>query len=214
MGLGDRFRSMFQRRQRDRSGLDTLARDDIRNIVEESLEETEATSEIVERARDAHERARDLVRQGHLEEARERFTESIAAWEEQAELCRNMGFRNMWRDRPATIRREMEELRIAHLDIIDLDSFISLHARARLRRTRLFHIFEMVSGDEGSSEAAVYEDFPRDQHEDVRTILFHAQRRGWISRERTGSRYRLRITASAPAFGDDSNLDEFSNLLK
>ncbi|MFC1628869.1 hypothetical protein ACFL3H_07130 [Gemmatimonadota bacterium] len=199
MSLGDRFRRMFRRRQDDRSGLDTLDRDDIRNIVEESLEETEATSEIVERARDAHERARDLVRQGHLEAARDRFSESITAWEEQADLCREMGFRNMWKDRPASIRREMEELRIAHLDIIDLDSFTSLHARARLRRTRLFRILEMVADDAGSSESEVYEEFPRDQHEDVSTILFHAQRRGWITRERTGSRYRLRITDSAPA---------------
>ena len=198
MSLGDRFRRIFRRRQSDQSVLDTLARDDIRNIVEESLEETEATSEIVERARDAHERARDLVRQGHLDAARDRFIESIAAWEEQADLCRTMGFRNMWKDRPVSIRREMEELRITQLDIIDLDSFTSLRARARLRRTRLFRILEMVADDEGSSEAEVYEEFPRDQHEDVSTILFHAQRRGWITRERTGSRYRLRITDSAP----------------
>ena len=203
MSLGERFRNIFRRRQAGQPGLDALAREDIRNIVEESLEETEATSEIVERAQNAHERARDLVRQGHLDAALDRFTESITAWEEQADLCRKMGFRNMWKDRPASIRHEMEELRIARLDILDLNSFKSLRARARLRRARLLRILEMVAGDERSSESEVYDEFPRDQREEIRTILFHAQRRGWITRERTGGRYRLRITESAPAIEDD-----------
>ncbi len=203
MSLGERFRNIFRRRQAGQPGLDALARDDIRNIVEESLEETEATSEIVERAQNAHERARDLVRQGHLDAALDRFTESIAAWEEQADLCRKMGFRNMWKDRSASIRHEMEELRIARLDILDLNSFKSLRARARLRRARLLRILEMVAGDERSSESEVYDEFPRDQREEIRTILFHAQRRGWITRERTAGRYRLRITESAPAIEDD-----------
>jgi hypothetical protein len=203
MALGDWIRSFFGRRPRAGRGLGSMDRDDIRTLVEESLEESEVTSEIVERAQDAHERARDLVRQGHFEAALERFTESISAWEEQAELCREQGFRNMWRDRPASIRREMEELRVTQLDILDLDSFTSLYARARLRRDRLARILELITGDEGGTEAAVLDAFSRDQQEEIRTILFHAQRRGWITRERIGSRYRLRPTGSAPVIRTD-----------
>ncbi len=198
MPLSDRIRSLFRRRSRRRSGLDDLDREDIRNIVEESLEETEATSALVERAGDAHERARDLVRQGHFEAALDRFSDSIEAWEEQAALCREMGFRNMWRERPDSIRREMEELRITQLDVLDLDSFTALHARARLQQGRLARMLDLIAAEEGASEQDVFGEFPRDQQEDIRTILFHAQRRGWITRERVGSRYRLRLTDLAP----------------
>jgi len=198
MSFGDRFRALFRRRSGSRPGLDALDRDDIRNIVEESLEETEATSALVERAGDAHDRARDLVRQGHFEAALDRFNESVAVWEEQAALCRELGFRNMWRDRPESIRREMEELRITQLDVLDLDTFSILHARARLQLKRLARIFELIDNEEGASEQEVYGEFPRDQLEDVRTILFHAQRQGWITRVRVGSRYRLRLSDIAP----------------
>jgi hypothetical protein len=175
-----------------------LDKDDIRNIVEESLEETEATSALVERAGDAHDRARDLVRQGHFEAALDRFTESIAVWEEQAALCRELGYRNMWPDRAESIRREMEELRITQLDVLDLGSFSILHARARLQLNRLARILALIDSEEGASEQQVYGEFPREQLEDVRTILFHAQRRGWITRVRVGSRYRLLLTDRSP----------------
>jgi len=192
------MRALFRRRSRGRPGLNDLDREDIRNIVEESLEETEATSALVERAGDAHERARDLVRQGHFEDALVRFSDSIAAWEEQAALCREKGFRNMWRDKPDSIRREMEELRITQLDVLDLDSFTILHARARLQLDRLARVLDLIAAEEGASEQDVFGEFQRDQQENIRTILFHAQRRGWISRERTGSRYRLRLTDRSP----------------
>jgi hypothetical protein len=198
MSLGDRIRALFRRGPRGRPGLGNLDREDIRNLVEESLEETEATSELVERADEAHERARDLIREGRFEAALDRFAESIAAWEEQAALCREQGFRNMWRDKPESIRREMEELRITQLDILDLDSFTILHARARLQQGRLARILALIAGDEGASEQEVFSAFPRDQQEDIRTILFHAQRLGWVTRERTGSRYRLHLTDRSP----------------
>ena len=198
MSLRDRFRRLFRRRSPARRGLDSLGSEDIRSIVEESLEETEATSELVERALDTHERARDLVRQGLFEEALARFHESLEAWEAQAAMCRQAGFKNLWKGKPAQVGREMEDLRITHLDVLDIDSFRYLARRARLRHNQLAKVLQLAGGDVGASESDVYRAFPADQQEEIRTILFHAERRGWLVRESTAKRYYLRTSSSAP----------------
>ena len=199
MGIGDRLRRLLRRGQGSRHGLDSLGSGDIRDIVEESLEETEATSEIVERAQHAHDRARDLMRQGLFEEALERFRESTESWEAQAQMCRELGFSNMWKSKPQQVGREMENLRITHLDIMDLESFSLLKRRARLRRSQLSQVLEMAGGEEGTTESDIYESYPPDQKEDIRSLLFQAQRRGWITREKLAGHYHLRKGASAPS---------------
>jgi len=198
MSLRDRFRRLSRRRSPNRRGLDSLGREDIRNIVEESLEETEATSELVERALDTHERARDLVRQGLFEEALARFHESLDAWEAQATMCRQAGFKNLWKGKHAQVGREMEDLRITHLDVLDIDDFHYLARRARLRRNQLAKVFQLAGDKAGASESDVYGAFPADQREEIRTILFHAERRGWLVRESTARRYHLLTSSSAP----------------
>jgi hypothetical protein len=173
--------------------------EDIRSMVEDSLEETEATSEVVEQALHAHERARDLMRQGHFEEALARFRESLTAWERQADICRDQGFKNMWRSKPEQVGREMEDLRIAHLDVIDLGSFFYLRKRAELRREMLASVLGIATAEEGASESDIYNAFPPHQREDIRGILFHAQNRGWLKRSRVAGRYRISTTGSAPS---------------
>jgi len=167
-------------------------------MVEHSLEETEATSTVVERAQDAHDRARDLMRQGLFEEALSRFGEALSAWEEQAAICREQGFKNMWPGKPEQIGREMEDLRITHLDVADPDSFNYLRKRAELRREMLTGVLDMARSTEGISEQAIFEAFQPHQREDIRGILFHAQSRGWLIRRQTSGRYAVYASDSAP----------------
>lgn len=179
-------------------GLNSIGSREIRDIVEESLEETEVTSELVEKATNAHERARDLMRQGLFEVALARFRESIKAWEEQAEVCREKGFKNMWKGKPQQVGREMEDLRITHLDVLDTDSFQFLGRRALLRKNQLTQVLKLASIDRGTSEKEIHEEFPREQHDEIRTLIFHAERRGWLQREKIARHYYLQITDSAP----------------
>lgn len=171
---------------------------DIRDIVEESLEETEVTSELVERAQDAHDRARDLMRQGHFEESLERFRASLEAWEAQAAVCREKRFKNLWRGKPLQVGREMEDLRINHLDVLDVDSFHFLARRAMLRKNQLAQVLQLAGEKEGTSEKEIHEAFAADQREEIRAIIFHAERRGWLRRESTAGRYYLQTSSSAP----------------
>jgi hypothetical protein len=190
--------SFFDKIRRRGRGLNSIGGREIRDIVEESLEETEVTSELVERATDAHERAQDLMRQGLFEDALTRFRESIEAWEEQAEVCRVNGFKNLWKGKPQQVGREMEDLRITHLDVLDTDSFQFLDRRARLRRNQLAQILSLASIDKGTSEKDIHEEFPREQREEVRAIIFHSERRGWLRRENIAGHYYLQTTDSAP----------------
>ncbi len=198
MGLFDRLRGGTGRRGRARRGLDALNGQDIRNIVEHSLEETEATSEVVERAQDAHDRARDLMRQGLFEEALSRFREALSAWEQQAAICREQGFKNMWPGKPEQVGREMEDLRITHLDVIDPDTYDYLRKRAELRRELLAGVLNLARSTEGASEKAIFDAFPDHQREDIRGILFYAQSRGWLTRQQTSGRYAVYASDSAP----------------
>lgn len=198
MSFGRKLRRLFNRVSPARQGLGSMADGDIRNIIEESLEETEATSELVEKAQHAHERARDLMRQGHLEEALDRFREAIGAWESQAALCRELGFKNLWRGKRAEVGREMEELRINHLDVLDIESFSYLGRKARLRKNQLAQVLQMAGNAAGVSESEIYSAFPAYQREDIRAILFQVQRRGWITRENVAGRYLLHTSKSAP----------------
>ena len=196
MSFLDKIRNLAGSRRR--RGLNSIGGREIRNIVEESLEETEVTSELVERAVDAHERARDLMRQGLFEEALARFRESVKAWEEQAEVCRENGFKNLWRGMTQKVGREMEDLRINHLDVLDIDSFQFLGRRALLRKNQLAQTLRLTSVDKGTSEKNIHEEFPQEQRDEIRTIIFHAERRGWLQREKIAGHYYLQITDSAP----------------
>lgn len=196
MDFYNRIRGTLHRLVRRVPG--SLDRQGIRDIVEESLEETEATSELVERAEDAHDRARDLMRQGHFEEALARFQESLQAWEAQAALCREKGFKNLWRGKPLQVGREMEDLRITHLDVLDTGSYQYLARRARLRKNQLARVLEMAGDEEGITEKEIHEAFPPDQREEIRVLIFHAERRNWLRRENVAGRYRLRRSESAP----------------
>jgi hypothetical protein len=202
MGLLDRIRSIFRRR---RGGVGDLDRSDIRSLVEDSLEETEATSEYVERAQDAHDRARDLMRQGLFDEALGRFREALEAWEDQAAVCRDRGFKNMWRGKPEQVGREMEDLRIAHLDVLDLDRFRYLRKRAEIRRAMLGRLLALADSDTGVTETQVHEAFADHQREDVRSMLFHAQNRGWLVRRPHRGRYTIHRTERAPDIGQTAS---------
>jgi len=196
MSFLDKIRNLAgSRRHR---GLSSIGGREIRDIVEESLEETEATSELVEKAANAHERARDLMRQGLFEVALARFHESVEAWEEQAEVCREKGFNNLWKGKPQQVGREMEDLRITHLDILDTDSFQFLGRRALLRKNLLAEVLRLASIGKGTSETEIHEEFPREQQEEIRTIIYQAERRGWLQREKIARHYYLQITDSAP----------------
>ncbi len=199
MGVFDWLKDLFSSRSSG-EGVGALDSDQIRDLVQDSLEETEATSEVVERAQDTHERARDLMRQGLMEEALERFRESREAWEAQAAICRERGFKNLWPGRPQQVGREMEDLRIAYLDVLDLSTFTYLTERARLRREQLVEILRRMAGarEEGIAEDEVYGAFPPRQREDIRGILLQAQKRGWIRRGGSAERYRLFLTERAP----------------
>ncbi|MFO7768148.1 MAG: hypothetical protein R6W82_04205 [bacterium] len=199
MGLFDWLKGIFSS-PTGSEGLGAMDRDQIRDLVQDSLDETEATSEVVERAQDARERARDLMRQGLYEEALERFRESREAWEAQAAICREKGFKNLWPGRPQQVGREMAELRIAFLDVLDLSSFRFLTERARLRREQVVGILRILgdSGDEGVSEEDIYDAFPHHQREGIRSVLLQAQKRGWVRRGGSAERYRLFLTDDAP----------------
>ena len=205
MGLFDRLKDFFSR-GRDPEGVGALDSDQIRDLVQDSLDETEATSEVVDRAQDAHERARDLMRQGLVEEALERFQEAKEAWEAQAAICREKGFKNLWPGRPQQVGREMEDLRITYLDVLDLSGFHYLTGRARLRRDQLLRLLTLLrdAGDEGISEDEVYDAFPVRQREDIRSMLLQAQKRGWVRRGGSAERYRLFLTDQAPEAGGPS----------
>lgn len=199
MGLMAFIRRLRNRRTPGEQGLKDLDGDTIRDMVAHSLAETEATHVLVEEARDAHERARDLMRQGLLEEALERFRQSQRAWDDQARLCREQGFKNLWRGQSEAVGREMEAVRITHLDVEDPGSFRYLARRARLRRRHLAHLLALLNRvPEGMSEQELYAAFPSARHDDIRSILFHAQRRGWVIRAGAVDRYRLRLTETAP----------------
>ena len=202
MRLFDRLRGRFRWPGRPKRGLDALDSEEIHNIVEESLEESEVTSEVVEQALHAHERARDLMRQGLFEEALARFREALQAWEEQAAICRERGFKNMWRGKPEQVGREMENLRITHLDVLDPESFSYLKKRAMLRRELLAEVLRLARAPEGVSESTLFGAFPDHQREDIRGILFHAQGRGWLIRQQTSGRYSIHASGSAPDLQD------------
>lgn len=199
MGLGGRIRRFLSGRRRDRSGWRDLDDGELRDLVSESLEETEATSQIVEKARDAHERARDLMRQGLYTEAIGRFAEAVRCWEEQERVCRREGFKNLWPGRVERVGREMEELRILHLDILMPADFHWLRRRAELRRAALARVLERARSPDGVGEQEVFEDFPAHQHDEVRSLVFHAQQRGWLIRSSRNGRYRLVTTEGAPS---------------
>lgn len=200
MGLLDRLREWWPRRRR-RAGLEAMDPETIRTLVQNSLEETEATSEMVERAQDAHDRARDLMRQGHYEEALGRFQESAEAWAEQARVCRERGFKNLWPAKPEQVGREMEDLRINYLDLTDLSSFDHLASRARLRRRQLARVLELIRSEGGTAESQIYAAFPDHQREEIRSVLYHAQRRGWLVRGGPADHYRFEASDGAPDLG-------------
>ena len=172
--------------------------EDIRSLVEDSLEETEATSQVVERAQNAHERARDLMRQGLFEEALGRFREALEGWEEQAAICRDRGFKNLWRGKPEQIGREMEDLRISHLDVLDPGEFKYLRKRAELRHEMLAALLELARQSGGTTESRIFDFFPEHQHAEVRGVLFHAQNRGWLVRRKERGAYAIHATLEAP----------------
>ena len=180
--------------------------EDIRSLVEDSLEETEATSQVVERAQNAHERARDLMRQGLFEESLGRFTEALEGWEQQAAICRERGFKNLWRGKPEQVGREMEDLRISHLDVLDPGEFKYLRKRAELRHEMLAALLQLASVSGGTTESRIFEVFPEHQHEEVRGILFHAQNRGWLVRRKERGSYAIHATGDAPSLyaGDET----------
>ncbi len=196
MGIFDRFRK--GRRRGSGDGLSSLHGEEIRNIVEESLEATEATHDLVDRARSAHERARDLMRQGLYEESLQRFRESLTAWEDQTAVCRRDGLRNLWREMPERVAREMEEVRLTHLDILDPGSFRYLQRRARFLRRLLAEALRLGRSGEGASEKTIYDAFGPSQQDEVRNVIFQAQRRGWLKRVNSGGRYYLRTSGQAP----------------
>jgi len=198
MGLGDRIRRFLTRGRRTGNGWRDLDSEQLRDLVSESLDETEATAEMVELARDAHERARDLMRQGLYNEALDRFTEAVGHWEEQERICRERGFKNLWPGRVERVGREMEELRILHLDILDPEDFQWLRRRAELRGAARSRVLEMGRVPDGVGEQEVFTDFPAHQHDEVRSLLFHAQQRGWLSRTTRNGRYRLVTTGESP----------------
>ncbi len=195
MGIFDR---LFRRRRVSRENLASLGNEDIRNIVAESLEATEATHDLVEQARQALERARDLMRQGLYEESLERFRESLTAWEKQSALCREQGLRDLWLEMPEKVAREFEAVRIAYLDILEPESFRFLARRAGLIRRLLDELLALGRQPEGAPEKTIYESFPAHQREEIRNLIFQAQRRGWLKREKVGGRYALRTAPDAP----------------
>lgn len=205
MGLIDWLKDLFSSRSGS-EGVGGLDSEQIRDLVQDSLDETEATSEVVEQAQDAHDRARDLMRQGLFEEALERFRESREAWEAQATICREKGFKNLWPGRAQQVGRELEDLRIAYLDVLDPSSFHYLTERARLRREQVVETLRLLheAEEQGISEEDLYGAFPHHQREDIRGLLLQAQKRGWIRRGGSAERYRLFLTEEAPLPGDAS----------
>jgi hypothetical protein len=198
MGFWDHLRGFFRTPERSRRGLRDLDEEQIHDLVTDSLEETEATAEVVARARDAHERARDLMRQGLYRESLERFQEALLAWEEQVRICREHGYRNLWRGRVERVGREMEKLRIDHLDLLDPDSFQWLRRRAQLRLEGLERVLAMGRDPDGTGEREVYAAFPDHQREEVGSLLYQAQQRGWLTRRTHQGRWRLFTSPEAP----------------
>ena len=196
MGLWERIRAAFRRRGR---GLGDLGEEQIRDWVSESLAETEATAEVVGRARDAHDRARDLMRQGLYREALERFREALQTWEEQARLCREQGYRNLWRGQAERVGRELEKLRIDHLDVLEPEDFRWLRRRAQLRLEALGMVLALGREPEGTGEAEVFAAFPAHRREEIGSLLYHAQQRGWLVRRNHQGRWRLFTQPDAPS---------------
>jgi hypothetical protein len=141
------------------------------------------------------------MRQGLFEEALTRFREALTAWEQQTAICLDQGFKNMWPGKPEQVGREMEDLRITHLDVLDLDTYDYLRKRAGLRRELLSGVLRLARSPEGASEKAIFGAFPPHQQEDIRGILFHAQSRGWLIRRQISGRYAVYASDSAPDLG-------------
>jgi hypothetical protein len=198
MGVWERLKGLFRSPTRGRRGLRDLDEEQIHDLVTDSLEETEATAQVVARARDAHERARDLMRQGLYRESLDRFQEALQAWEEQSRICREHGYRNLWRGRAERIGHEMENLRIDHLDVLDPDSFRWLHRRAQIRLEGLQRVLAMGRTPDGTGESEVFSSFPEHQREEVGSLLYHAQQRGWLARRTHQGRWRLFTQPEAP----------------
>jgi hypothetical protein len=104
---------------------------------------------------------------------------------------------------PEKVAREMEEVRIRHLDVLEPDSYHYLTRRAALINRLLAEVLELGRRGDGAAEKSLYENFPAHQQEEIRNVIFQAQRRGWLKRENVGGRYFLQTAPAAPSVHSD-----------